>query len=116
MIIIYGIKGCDTVKKSLKWFSDKGLDYQFHDFRKDGLDRTLLEGWIQELGVELLLNKRGTTWRKLPEDQKNNINDEDIINLLLEYPAMIKRPVFDFGNLRRVGFSKKDQEEINLIL
>ena len=116
MITIFGIRNCDTIKKALRWFAKKDVEHQFHDFRKDGLDRELLERWVQELGLEILLNKRGTTWRKLPEEQKNNLGDKEVIDLLLEYPAMIKRPVFDFGNLRRVGFSKKDQSEIELIL
>jgi Spx/MgsR family transcriptional regulator len=116
MITIFGIKNCDTIKKALKWFAERGADYQFHDFRKDGLERALLEGWVQELGVEVLLNKRGTTWRKLPEEQKENLSEKQVIDLLLAYPAMIKRPVFDFGHMRRVGFSKTDQEEISLIL
>lgn len=116
MIIIYGLKNCDTVKKALKWFVEKGVEHQFHDFRKDGLERELVESWVRELGIDILLNKRGTTWRKLPEDQKNNLSERQIIDLLLEHPAMIKRPVFDFGEVRRVGFSKQDQDEISLIL
>ncbi len=116
MVVIYGIKNCDTVKKALKWFGEKDIDHSFHDFRKDGLTRDMLEGWAQELGLDILLNKRGTTWRKLPEDQKNNLKDSQVIDLLLDYPAMIKRPVFDFGHMRHAGFSKKDQAEIALIL
>lgn len=116
MVIIYGIKNCDTVKKALKFFSERGIDHKFHDFRKDGLARGQLELWVEELGLDTLLNKRGTTWRKLPEDQKSGLNDKQIIDLLLEYPAMIKRPVFDFGHMRRIGFSKKDQAEFSLIL
>jgi len=116
MVIIYGIKNCDTVKKALKFFAERGIDHKFHDFRKDGLARAQLDLWAGELGLEILLNKRGTTWRKLPEDQKDDLNDQQVIDLLLEYPAMIKRPVFDFGSMRRIGFSKKDQAEISLIL
>ena len=116
MIKIYGIRNCDTVKKARKWFVDGGLEHHFHDFRKDGLDRALLVNWVKELGLEILLNKRGTTWRKLPEDQKNNLTEAQAIDLLLEYPAMIKRPVFDLGDVRRVGFSKKDQDELSDIL
>ncbi|MBL4894632.1 MAG: ArsC family reductase [Emcibacter sp.] len=112
MIKIYGIKNCDTIKKARAWLTEKGLEYQFHDFRKDGLERSLLENWVQELGLEILLNKRGTTWRRLPEDQKDTLTAQGAIDLLLEHPAMIKRPVFDFGDIRRVGFSRKDQEEI----
>lgn len=116
MIKIYGLKNCDTVKKALKWFVEKGVEHQYHDLRKDGLERELLVSWMQELGIDILLNKRGTTWRKLPDDQKNNLGEKQVIDLLLEYPAMIKRPVFDFGDMRRVGFSAKDQSEIVIIL
>lgn len=113
MITIFGIKNCDTIKKARAWLTEKEVPHEFHDFRKDGLERVLLEGWVQELGIDVLLNKRGTTWRKLPEDQKNNLTEQEAIHLLLAHPAMIKRPVFDFGDMRRVGFSKKDQEEIS---
>ncbi|PCI34588.1 MAG: ArsC family reductase [Alphaproteobacteria bacterium] len=113
---IFGIKNCDTIKKSLKWFEARGVAHQFHDFRKQGLERELLERWVRELGVEVLLNKRGTTWRKLPDDQKENLDQAAIIDLLLDKPAMIKRPVIDFGSTRRVGFSKKDQDEIAALL
>lgn len=123
MITVFGIKNCDTIKKALKWLTEQSVDHQFHDFRKDGLTRGLLENWAEELGVDILLNKRGTTWRKLPESQKDDLSDNEIIDLLVEFPAMIKRPVFDFGgksNLggdkRRVGFSKKDQGEIAVLL
>jgi len=116
MIIIYGIKNCDTVKKTLKWFEANGIDHRFHDFRKDGLIRDQLENWAKELGLDILLNKRGTTWRKLPDDQKEDLTETEVIDLLLEYPAMIKRPLLDFGDVRRIGFSKKDQTEISLML
>lgn len=116
MITIFGIKNCDTIKKALKWLTENGVDHQFHDFRKNGLTRGQLEGWAGELGVDVLLNKRGTTWRKLPDNQKDNLSDPEMIDLLLEFPAMIKRPVFDFGAERRIGFSKKDQAEIADIL
>ena len=112
MVIIHGIKNCDTIKKALKWFEERGIEYHYHDFRKDGLERQLLERWIAKIGAEALLNKRGTTWRKLPESEKKNLAGEDVANLLLAYPAMIKRPVFDFGEGCRVGFSKQDQVEI----
>ncbi len=113
---MYGIKNCDTVKKALKWLQEKEVEYQFHDFRKDGLEVESLQAWVNELGTEILLNKRGTTWRKLPDEKKDNLSDKAIIELLLENPAMIKRPVFDLGNYRRVGFSKKDQEDFTEIL
>lgn len=116
MITIYGIKNCDTVKKALGYLADSGVPHQFHDFRKDGLERRILEGWVREAGIDILLNRRGTTWRKLPENQKNDLTEAGAIDLLLAQPAMIKRPVFDFGDFRRVGFSKKDQAEIAALL
>ncbi len=116
MITVFGIKNCDTIKKALKWLTEQSVGHQFHDFRKDGLTRGLLENWAEELGVDILLNKRGTTWRKLPDSQKDDLSDNEIIDLLVEFPAMIKRPVFDFGDKRRVGFSKKDQGEIAVLL
>ncbi|MCF6195427.1 MAG: arsenate reductase [Emcibacter sp.] len=116
MITVYGIKNCDTVRKALKWLDARGAAHQFHDFRKDGLARDQLESWVAELGSDILLNRRGTTWRKLPDDQKKNPDEAAILDLLLTHPAMIKRPVFDFGSFRRVGFSKKDQEEIVALL
>jgi len=116
VIIVYGIKNCDTVKKALKWLAAAGIDHRFHDFRKDGLTRDQLSGWLDELGGDALLNRRGTTWRKLPDDQKENLSDGDICDLLLAHPAMIKRPLFDFGDFRRVGFASKDQAEIAALL
>ncbi len=115
MITIFGIANCDTVKKARQWFAARDIAHQFHDFRKDGLSRAQLESWIDELGLDVLLNRRGTTWRKLSGDQKARLTEQEDIDLLLEYPAMIKRPLFDFGNLRRVGFSKKDQDEISIL-
>lgn len=112
MIKIFGIKNCDTIKKALKWLSEKGVDHTFHDYRKDGLERGQLESWVAELGREKLLNQRGTTWRKLPEDVKADLTDERAIDLMLEHPAMIKRPLFDFGTCRRLGFSAKDQDAL----
>ena len=116
MITVYGIKNCDTIKKALKWLTEHDVVHQFHDVRKDGLTRNLLALWCDRLGHEALLNKRGTTWRKLPEAQKENLSEEAILDLLLEHPAMIKRPVFDFDGHYRLGFSSQDQAEIAVLL
>ncbi len=109
MIKIYGIKNCDTMKKAFKWLDDNDLDYQFHDYRKDGIDVVLVNDFVDELGLELVLNKRGTTWRKLPEEMKNGMDEARAVSLLVENEAMIKRPIFDLGNIRVVGFSKQEQ-------
>ena len=111
-MIIYGIKNCDTVKKSLAWLNQHGIDYRFHDFRKDGLDEKMLRAWVKELGWEVLLNRRGTTWRSLPETIKEHLDETRAIALMIAQPAIIKRPVLDNGTSRHVGFSA---EEYNVL-
>lgn len=108
MITMYGIPNCDTIKKAKKWLEANGVDYQFHDYRKNGLEEAQLKAWVDELGWELLLNKRGTTWRQQPDEVKNTIDEAAAIALMLEHPAMIKRPLLDTGSARKVGF--KDTE------
>ncbi|WP_417319311.1 ArsC family reductase [Emcibacter sp.] len=116
MITVYGIKNCDTIKKALKWLDEKGVNYCFHDYRKDGIEEGWLRDRVKELGWEVLLNRRGTTWRKLPDDIKNSVDGEQAVRLMIEQPAMIKRPLFVLGTESRVGFSKKDQEELEALL
>lgn len=105
MTVLFGIKNCDTVKKARKWLDAHGVDYRFHDFRADGLDEALLRGWVSELGWETLVNRRGTTWRQLPAEARESIDEAAAIALMLEHPALIKRPVLDLGERRVVGFS-----------
>ena len=114
MKTLYGISNCDTIKKARKWLEANDVDYQFHDYRKDGLETKQLKQWTKELGWEALLNRRGTTWRKLPESERENVNEKSAISLMLEYPAMIKRPLLDTGKTRIVGF--KEQEYSDLFL
>ena len=108
MITLYGIGNCDTIRKARRWLSEHGVDYRFHDYRKDGLDAAMLERWADELGWEALLNRRGTTWRRLPETERDGINRERAIRLLQEHPAMIKRPLLDTGSQRILGFREQD--------
>ncbi len=112
MYVIYGIKNCDTMKKAMKWLDDHGIEYQFHDYRKDGVDEKKLRAWCDEQGWQTLLNRRGTTWRKLPDEIKDGIDQESAIKLMLEQPAMIKRPVLDLGPFVRVGFKADEYEEL----
>ena len=105
MITLYGIRNCDTVRKARRWLDDNGVDYSFHDLRSDGLDKKTLLAWERELGWEQLLNRRGTTWRKLPESVRNSIGAESAQELMLANPAIIRRPVVDTGSGRHVGFS-----------
>jgi len=104
MITIYGIKNCDTMKKAMRWLDAQGIDYRFHDYRKDGLDVKQLKAWEKELGWEILLNRRGQLWRKLPEDVRDNIDKASALQCMQDNPGIIKRPVLDLGTRRVVGF------------
>lgn len=108
MVTIYGIKTCDTVRKARRWLTDRGVDFTFHDLRADGLDSAMLDAWVDELGWEVLLNRRGTTWRQLPEAEREAPNRERAITLMLAHPALVKRPVLDLGDRRVVGFKDSD--------
>ena len=101
---LYGIRNCDTMKKACAWLDSHGVAYDFHDYRKDGLDRATLEGWVKQLGWEVLLNRAGTTFRKLPDADRQDITEAKAIDLMLANPSMIKRPVLDTGGRLYVGF------------
>jgi arsenate reductase (glutaredoxin) len=103
-ITIYGIKNCDTMKKAFAWLDKAGVDYAFHDYKKDGIDMKTLEAWSREVGWETLLNRAGTTFRKLSEKDKEGLTAAKAIRLMAEQPAMIKRPVLDLGRKLLVGF------------
>ncbi len=103
--IIYGIKNCDTMKKARAWLDSNGVSYDFHDYKTSGVDRKTLERWVNAAGWETLLNRAGTTFRKLPEQQKANLTRAKAIELMLEQPSMIKRPVLERGKTLLVGFS-----------
>ncbi|MDZ3830252.1 MAG: ArsC family reductase [Sphingopyxis sp.] len=107
-LTIYGIPNCDTVKKARRWLDDASVAYRFHDFRKDGLDPALLQGWIDAIGWEKLLNRNGTTFRKLPDDQKQGLDAASAKALMLDQPAMIRRPVAESAAGVSVGFSADD--------
>jgi arsenate reductase (glutaredoxin) len=103
-MILYGIRNCDTVKKARAWLDGRGTAYAFHDYKLAGIDAARLRGWAAELGWEKLLNRAGTTFRKLPEADKEGIDEDKAIALMLAQPSMIKRPVLDLGDRRLVGF------------
>jgi len=96
-ITIYGIKNCDTMKKARAWLDKAGVDYAFHDYKSAGIERTQLEQWSKKLGWEKLLNRAGTTFRKLPDKDKEGLTEKKAIALMLAQPSMIKRPVLDLG-------------------
>ena len=104
--VIYGIRNCDTIKKSLKWLDEQAIDYQFHDYRKDGLPAELLQEFIAQLGWEALLNKRGTTYRTLSEASKQGLDEPSALRLMLEQPALIKRPLLRVNDTYLLGFDE----------
>ena len=104
-ITIYGIKNCDTMKKARAWLDKQGVAYAFHDYKSKGIERGKLEGWVKKAGWETLLNKAGTTFRKLPEKEKEGLTEAKAIRLMLAQPSMIKRPVLELpGGKLLVGF------------
>jgi arsenate reductase len=108
MTTLYGIKNCDTVKKARAWLDARGVAYEFHDYKAAGIDEARLRSWAAELGWEKLLNRAGTTFRKLPEADKANLGEDKAIALMLAQPSMIKRPVLDLGARRLVGFNERE--------
>ena len=103
-ITLYGIKACDTMKKARTWLDEHGVAYDFHDYKTLGIDRGRLERWVGEAGWETVLNRAGTTFRKLPDSDKTGIDAQKAIGLMLAQPSMIKRPVLDLGDRLLVGF------------
>lgn len=95
MIFIYGIKNCDSMKKSFKWLDERGIAYEFHDYKKSGVPRDHLLAWCKTLGWHALVNTRGTTWRKLSPDQQEIQNQGQAITLMLEHPSVIRRPIIE---------------------
>jgi Spx/MgsR family transcriptional regulator len=105
-ITIYGIKNCDTMKKARAWLDKHGVDYAFHDYKTAAIERARLEQWAKQVGWEMLINRAGTTFRKLPDKDKDGIDAKKAIALMLREPSMIKRPVLDLGRGKLlVGFA-----------
>jgi Spx/MgsR family transcriptional regulator len=108
-ITIYGIKNCDTMKKARAWLDKHGVDYVFHDYKSVGIERAKLEGWAKKAGWEALLNRAGTTFKKLPDKDKGGVTEKKAIALMLAQPSMIKRPVLELGGGKLlVGFKPKE--------
>jgi len=112
MITLYGIPNCDTMKKARKWLDEAGVEYQFHNYKKDGLDPALAEQWLSELGWEVLINKRGTTWRALTDEQKTNMDNQNALAVMLDNPSIIKRPLLDTGSSKTLGFKAEQYESL----
>jgi arsenate reductase len=103
-VTIYGIKNCDTMKKARAWLDSQGVTYTFHDYKTDGVGRGVLQAWSKAVGWEVLLNRAGTTFRKLPEADKAGITEAKAIAMMDAQPSMIKRPVLEVGGRLIVGF------------
>jgi arsenate reductase len=101
---LYGIKNCDTMKKARAWLDTRRVAYEFHDYKTSGIDAPRLKRWMKEAGWETLLNRAGTTFRKLPDDRKAGLDERKALALMLEQPSMIKRPVLELGEKLIVGF------------
>jgi len=112
MITMFGIKNCDTIKKARKWLEAEGIEYQFHDYKKDGLSPEILNNWVKDLGWEALVNKRGTTWRKLPEDVKESVDQASAIQIMLDNASIIKRPLLiNDADSKLLGFKAEEYQE-----
>jgi arsenate reductase (glutaredoxin) len=110
-ITIYGIKACDTMKKARTWLDTHKVAYDFHDYKTAGIDKPVLEAWTKKVGWEVLLNKAGTTFKKLPDAKKEKLDEKKAIALMLDQPSMIKRPVLDIGGKLTVGFKPEVYEK-----
>jgi arsenate reductase len=105
MIVVYGISNCDTVKKARGWLAERGVDYTFHDFKKQGVPAEKLDAWIEQQGWEKLVNRQGTTWRKLDADLQGSVRNPATAKALMQaHPSVIKRPVVEWGDQVTVGF------------
>ena len=112
MTTLYGIRNCDTIRKARRWLDEHGVEYRFHDLRTDGLDAKTLQAWEKRLGWEHLLNRRGTTWRRLPEAERAGIDRTRALRIMLDNPAIIKRPLLASGRQLHLGFSADAYRDI----
>ncbi|MBJ6122808.1 ArsC family reductase [Sphingomonas mollis] len=103
-ITLYGIPNCDTVKKARAWLDAEGVAYDFHDYKKAGVDEATLRGWVDRLGWETVLNRRGTTFRKLPEETRADLDADKAVRIMLAHPSAIKRPIVVTGDAVQAGF------------
>jgi Spx/MgsR family transcriptional regulator len=107
---LYGIKNCDTVKKARIWLDDNNVDYHFHDFREQGIDKKIVSGWVKQLGWETVVNKRSTTWKQMDASSRDNMTEVSAIAAVLENPTLVKRPLLDINGQYSVGFKASDYE------
>ena len=111
-VTLYGISSCDTIRKAKTWLETQQIEFEFHDYRKQGLEQQLLQSMISALGWEAMLNRRGTTWRTLPDTTKDQIDQASAIRVMIDNPAIIKRPILARNNQLHLGFSAQQYQEI----
>jgi arsenate reductase len=111
-VTLYGIPNCDTIKKARNWLQEHAVEYRFHDYRKQGVDGDQLQAMAAQLGWEVMLNRRGTTWRALPNPVKEQIDEASAVKLMLDNPAIIKRPIVELGGDLHIGFNPQQYQEI----
>ena len=111
-VTLYGIPNCDTIKKARRWLAEHEIDYSFHDYRKQGVERALLQSMATELGWEAMLNRRGTTWRAVSEEIKAKLDENVALQLMLDNPAIIKRPILAARGRLYLGFNPQQYQEI----
>lgn len=111
-VVVYGIRNCETMKKARAWLEKHKVEYAFHDYKTAGIDRAKLETWAKKVGWEALINRAGTTFRKLPDKDKSNLTEKKAIALMLKQPSMIRRPVLEAGGKLLVGFKPEEYAKL----
>jgi Spx/MgsR family transcriptional regulator len=109
---MYGIPNCDTIKKARQWLSNHDIAYEFHDYKKSGVNEAMINSWISQLGWQSLLNKRSTTWRQLDQASKANLDEKEAIKIMIANPSIIKRPLLDGGKWLHLGFKAEQYAEL----
>lgn len=112
MLMVYGLKNCDTCRKVTKWLVAENITHTFVDVRKDGINSDLISKWMKAVGWEILLNRKSTTWRELPDSVKTAVNEANAVALLSDNPTLIKRPVIEHNGTITVGFKEADKEKL----
>ncbi len=111
-ITLYGIPNCDSIKKARNFLESRNIDYDFHDYKKQGIAENKLKRWCKIFGYENVLNRRGTTWRKLSDDVKDAMNENQALKLMQEQPSIIKRPILEYGDKVLLGFDQSEYESL----
>ena len=115
MTTLYGIPNCDTCRKAKKWFNENGTKFDFFDFRKNELTQVQIEIWIDKIGLDQLINRRGTTWRNLPDELQDQVSKSKNVDVLLEFPTLMKRPIIEIDDCFLVGFDASVIKQIEIM-